>query len=113
MSQDAIFSQLNNDPMVRELLPVFDNALDQRLKELRSHIDVGDLGAIAGKAHSIKGSAGFYGYEALALLAQRLEGEALEHRTLVELDKTLAELGAMAARIRAGISVGISKSRAH
>lgn len=74
VSQDQpIHSELEDDPTIGSLLPMFLTLLDERVKRIEVAVAANDFRDVRHVAHMICGSAANYGFPALACLARDLE----------------------------------------
>jgi CheY-like chemotaxis protein/HPt (histidine-containing phosphotransfer) domain-containing protein len=103
-SFEPLHSSREDDPVVRELLPQFVGRLARYLEAVRKAVAAGDGDAAATSAHSLKGTATNYGFEALGAAAERLEQLCRRDARAAAGDEARAALQAIldvANRIRA------------
>jgi HPt (histidine-containing phosphotransfer) domain-containing protein len=99
-----IYSALANDRDLADLVELFVDDLPARVAQLRSLFDAANHSELERIAHQLKGAAGSYGFDPLALAAARLERALAEHRSSEEVAAALGELLALCEHVRAGIS---------
>ena len=60
-------------PEIRELIPAFFKRRDEDLKKLTNALAIGDFASIRAIGHQMRGSAGAFGFEAVADIGHSLE----------------------------------------
>lgn len=99
----AIYSTLNDDEDLLDLVDLFVSEIPQRtakLVELMSQRDIEELGRFA---HQLKGAAGSYGFDVVTPYAARLEQAARSGESIEEVQAALTEVVEVCGRLRAGL----------
>jgi CheY-like chemotaxis protein/HPt (histidine-containing phosphotransfer) domain-containing protein len=103
---EPLLSTLRNDPRVAQVLGGFLERLPQRLEALGEAVGRGDLEKAARLAHALRGTAGNYGYPAVASTAAEIEACALDGEAGGALRDKLSELSELCARAALGRPAG-------
>lgn len=92
MSDSPLYSTLQNDPEMAELIEYFLDELDQRVGSLHTACESADDEQLRTIAHQLKGAAAGYGYQSITDAARELE-QCLEENE--------SELSAIAEKVEA------------
>ena len=87
---DKLCTEIGEETLA-ELLTFFIDEARARLDRIAAHIETGDLSALDGEAHALKGSARTYGLSQLGDLAETVEraGEAGDKDEVLSVSRTL------------------------
>ncbi len=99
-SPEPVVSRLAGNARLRPIIDGFVGRLPERIAQMRDAHARGDLEALAGHAHWLKGSAGSVGFDAFTEPAAKLERAARDGAG-DELDRRFAEVLALADRVPA------------
>jgi HPt (histidine-containing phosphotransfer) domain-containing protein len=104
MSDKPLYSSLQNDPEMTELIEFFLGELDQRIAALTAAFNNADREELRAMAHQLKGAAAGYGYPTITDAARELEHSIDEHEAdlseLAEQVEALVQLCRMASASR-------------
>ncbi|MEX2120634.1 MAG: Hpt domain-containing protein [Pirellulales bacterium] len=102
MSADPIYSALESEPDLAEVVQMFVQEMPARIENLLRRYAGGDWDGLAVAAHQVKGSAGSYGFSAITPWAARVEKSARAGRSSADLRAALDGLVAMCRRVSYG-----------
>lgn len=97
-----LISKFADDDAVSSTLPIFLEHLDKAKLELEQSFKEHDWKTIEKIAHSLKGSAGSFGFSQLASVAGRFEAEANGSCCNITGEELIKEIGGLAQRIKIG-----------
>lgn len=100
---EAIYSTLNDDEELLELVELFVSELPTRMAKLTELATRGDIAELGRFAHQIKGAAGSYGFDDVTPYAARLEEAARSGEPLESVESAAGELLEICGRLRAGM----------
>jgi CheY-like chemotaxis protein/HPt (histidine-containing phosphotransfer) domain-containing protein len=95
-----LYSDLENDDDIAELVRTFVASLPERQRSLREAFDRGDLVGLMRLAHQLKGAGGGYGFQPITDAAERLEHAARGGSDLAAIERCLGELNLVLQRVR-------------
>jgi HPt (histidine-containing phosphotransfer) domain-containing protein len=107
-SQDAdpLFSTLLAEcPELWEVVQEFVHSLPQRVTAMQDALQEGALDRLGTYAHQLKGAGASYGYAEISTQASEIE-QAAHNGLIDQLSGKIAEITALAARIKEGIEKG-------
>jgi len=97
-------SSMADDPLMRQLLVTFVQALPQRMMALRSAEQQSDLIRLSTLAHQLSGACGGYGFPEMGKVAAAIEVQANDRQSPEVLATLIAELGALCDSAARGIT---------
>jgi histidine phosphotransfer protein HptB len=101
-SVECIYSQLADDPELREIVDMFVKEMPGRVASLIDHFHKKDWDSLRRTAHQLKGAAGSYGFEAISPCAGTLEGTVRDGQSEARIHEALTELTDLCGRVRSG-----------
>ena len=92
VEESVLYSDVADDPDLRELVVAFVTALPKRAEALRESFDLGNLERLRRGAHQLKGAAGGYGFPTITDAARTVEALSRPDADVQELQQSLDEL---------------------
>jgi HPt (histidine-containing phosphotransfer) domain-containing protein len=100
--REAIYSSLDSDPDLGEIVAMFVAEMPGRVKQFTTLARAGDWAQLQTAAHQLKGAAGSYGFAPITPLARRLEMAIREEAAESEIRIALDALVSACRRVRYG-----------
>jgi HPt (histidine-containing phosphotransfer) domain-containing protein len=99
---EPIYSTLNGDPGLAEIVDLFVEEMPGRIATLREHFEADDWDGLRRTAHQLKGAAGSYGFERISPCAAELEDAIDEGLSEEEIGQLFDRLVAICQSVRGG-----------
>jgi len=104
-SAGPLYSTLDSDPDVRELVEMFVEEMPDRVASLLDRVNAADWEGLRRVAHQLKGAAGSYGFEPITHSAAGVEDAIRESRPEEEIRRMVQDLVDLCDRAQVGPAI--------
>jgi HPt (histidine-containing phosphotransfer) domain-containing protein len=101
--QEYVYSRLASDPDLSDIVEMFVEEMPERVANLLSQLDSGDIEALRRTAHQLKGAAGSYGFDIISPSAAKVEAAIRDGESEQRLRETVDALVDLCKRARCGM----------
>ncbi|MEC9465262.1 MAG: response regulator, partial [Myxococcota bacterium] len=98
--EDLLLSDFANDPDMADLVEIFIDSLAERLIQIETAVEAGDLDSLERTSHQIAGAAGGYGYPSITVAARDVENRIRSNGQMGEILEATSKLSTLCSRAR-------------